>query len=200
MARVHFYSAVLGLTVIPLGLLAVASDTTTYQVVFGLLAVVALGASRWEIATVAEYDDRIAARLVQDRHKRDFILYLRPFSTDDSVVANPVYQPYANPNEPQTIGFEKFLIRSLGRRSRVVKIHSETQMIDGIGGIRLSDDEWPQAFQDLSERARVIVMTPGASDGVLVELKSPKDRTFFTNACSSFGHDSSTNRHGIWPG
>ena len=61
-----------------------------------------------------------------------------------------------------------------------MKIHSEARTIDGvgdvIGGVALSDDQWQQAFVALSDRAGAIVMAPGASEGVITELTSLKDR------------------------
>jgi hypothetical protein len=188
----HLLSGLMGVLGFLLALIAVfGADTPPFRLLFGVpalgLLVGSMRVSEWEDSKITEGPDAGVARLLQNLPGSRFVLYLRPFSQDAYYVANPAWFPFAK-NRPQTIDVETLFVRAFRGRRRLVKIHSDTRPIDGvgdavgdgIGGVAPPDNEWQQTFVALSQHARVILMMPGASDGVMIELRSLKDRNLLS--------------------
>lgn len=109
-----------------------------------------------------------------------FVLYLRPFSITGAVsVDNPSHYGAAihpGAHLPKTIDLETLIENAVSRFGALLKIGGDGTSI-GAGRLELPlRAPWKEAFVQLSDRARAIVIVPGLSEGIRWELESLKER------------------------
>lgn len=105
----------------------------------------------------------------------ELTLFLRPFATDQFEFRNPdldgsaaFWIPLYKFLLPTTVAFDDALRYALPTPTRFVAISSE----DHIGAAKLhrTDENWKQAFEDLTPRAKYIIIVPGVRDGTKWEI------------------------------
>lgn len=105
----------------------------------------------------------------------DLVLYLRPFDTTGKlVVPNPYHNSWGITPERFTeqpgIELEALIARSLPEGARFLALGRPGEHF-GAGRIRSTEEDWWASFTKLASRSAVVLLVPGAGDGVLQEIR-----------------------------
>lgn len=142
--------------------------------------------------------DDAAREIVNNPHKYNFILYLRPFASTNQVSQTHTYS-HAGPvhhqvhhHQPQSERLE--LERQLEKASRpiapLIAFGLRGEHV-GAGRARISETEWRNKIQELMAAALLIIMLPSTRPGTKWELErlfgsSLVRKTVFVNATGNW--------------
>lgn len=113
-----------------------------------------------------------AERVLAD-DKRAPIVYLRPFDTDHTQIATRMYSRLrVSPRERFEPTYEQRLARTLRKAGPFVAVGDPTERLPELGAARVyaADADWQETVDELTERASMIVMHAGETEGVSWEV------------------------------
>jgi hypothetical protein len=153
-------------------------------VIFGGAGVVGLALAkllaRVERGAEQEQRNRLAEQLAaavengdgKDGEVRPFALYLRPFALESSLYGwiSGTGSKEAESLESGAVTFDRFLQEHLNYLDIPLIRIGIRRKREGAGHVLTSDVEWCDRFRKLADRAAVIFVVPGMSDGILEEV------------------------------
>ncbi|MFE6526869.1 hypothetical protein [Streptomyces sp. NPDC057794] len=147
--------------------------------VTGILMIVGGIAAVFAGARLSRFGRRHTTRLIRDSsllESRSYILYLRPFGLDDQLYAvkpDPSRNPVRRLQTPLSRTYEEDLVLSLRfKLGRVVAVGKPGERLPRSGARRfyLPSGDWEPTVSALIDKARLVVLATGTTEGTLWEL------------------------------